>query len=69
MKFIFHWLLQALREMKKEVEEEIKEIARETINVSWNDYEYRTVISLELMPFGEIDTDFDLWVFFGIISW
>lgn len=55
--------------MKKEVEEEIKGIARETINVSWNDYEYRTVISLELMPFGEIDTDFDLWVFFGIISW
>lgn len=63
MKFIFHWLLQALREMKKEIEEEIKEIARETINVSRNVYKYRTVISLELVSFGEIDTDFDLWVF------
>lgn len=51
--------------MKKEVEKEIKEIARETINVSWNDYEYPTVISLEIVPFGEIDTDFDLWVFLG----
>lgn len=49
--------------MKKEIEEEIKEIARETINVSRNVYKYRTVISLELVSFREIDTDFDLWVF------